>query len=383
MLRSRKFFPNIRIANTGLERRPNDMSSPSVDNVENIARQHISPEHIVGVLYRAVLRRPPDEGGLAFYSSLLRAGRSELEVVSQLLNSAEFAANRLVSVSECRPATLDKYDPRADERILQWLTDGVRSMTDHLRRPTWDYDAFHSAALTEIENLSEATNDDFAKSQQDYLEFHRDRFHELLCVVNNVLELSVGSSVILDFGLSINSFIMRRLFPAVKVAVADRPQVREVQDAKHCFDAVYTVDLLDDQLDRLDLATRFDLIVFSEVIEHLQVHPSRVIAFLLKHLRDRGHVILTTPNLFSHAKLHQISQRKSPLLPFPADYTQAHAPHFHFREYSMGDMLSMIDAGGGRTTAFFFSGCWDEPAMRAVIPTHELGNMFLVFQKKG
>jgi hypothetical protein len=55
-----------------------------------------TPDEIIDILYHATLRRPPDPIGRATYAALLRAGRSELELVKLLAGSAEFAANRLI-----------------------------------------------------------------------------------------------------------------------------------------------------------------------------------------------------------------------------------------------------------------------------------------------
>jgi hypothetical protein len=125
---------------------------------------------------------------------------------------------------------------------------------------------------------------------------------------------------------------------------------------------------------------RFDIIVFSEVIEHVMVHPVRILKFLLKHLELGGCVVLTTPNVFSRGRLDLIRQRRSPLPPYPLEYRQTDAPHFHIREYSMSDMLEMIETAGGKSRAFFFSSCWDEDAGKH-IPVEELGNLFIVFGK--
>jgi 2-polyprenyl-3-methyl-5-hydroxy-6-metoxy-1,4-benzoquinol methylase len=211
------------------------------------------------------------------------------------------------------------------------------------------------------------------------LQFHAERFHELACAVGNLLQDFIRGARILDFGFSVNSIVLRTLFPDARVAVADRPQVKIRSDR---FDEIHAVDLLDDRLDEIDLERRFDIIVFSEVIEHLQVHPGNVARFLLRHLTDNGCVVLTTPNLFARGKLRLIAQRKSPLAPYPPTYGQADSAHFHVREYGMGELLAMIEAAGGHVSAFFFSACWDRPETRDAIPPHELGNLFVVFQRK-
>lgn len=351
-------------------RAPIDVMSAASDAAvpKNPAGSSGAPDEVVDILYRATLRRPPDESGLATYRALLSAGRSELDLVKALTNSPEFAAKRLIPVG-------DDYDIRADMNILKHSTEDVLRMTERLQKSSLDSDTFHEAALSALKGLE--GNKAFHESQEHYLNVHKDRFHELACAVGNLSE-GFGHNVrILDFGYSINSLIMRGLFPEARISIADRPGIRVRMDR---FDEIHTVDLHDDHLNETDLGKRFDIIVFSEVIEHLQVHPGNVVRFLLRHLTDGGYVVLTTPNLFGHNKLRLIGQRKSPLPPYPSMYGQADSPHFHFREYGMGEMLSMIEAAGGSISAFFFSGCWDNPTTRDAIPPHELGNLFLLFQ---
>jgi 2-polyprenyl-3-methyl-5-hydroxy-6-metoxy-1,4-benzoquinol methylase len=336
---------------------------------KNPAGSNDAPDEVVDILYRATLRRPPDESGLATYRALLRAGRSELDLVKALTASPEFAAKRLIPVG-------DDYDIRADMNILKHSTEDVLSMTERIQKSSLDSGAFHEAALAALKELE--GNKAFHESQEHYLNVHKDRFQELACAVGSLSKDFGHNARILDFGYSINSLIMRGLFPEARITIADRPGIRVRTDR---FDEILTVDLHDDHLNEIDLGKRFDIIVFSEVIEHLQVHPGNVVRFLLRHLTDGGYVMLTTPNLFGHGKLRLIGQRKSPLPPYPSMYGQADSPHFHFREYGMGEMLSTIEAAGGSVSAFFFSGCWDNPATRDATPPHELGNLFLLFQK--
>jgi len=332
-------------------------------------KRSAAPEEIVDILYRATLRRPPDGQGRPVYEALLRAGRSELDLVKVLAGSPEFAAKKLVPVGE-------DYDIRADQTIQKHATEDALRMTERIRKDVMARGIFHAAGVAALKEIED--NREFHESQEKYLQVHEERFHELACAVGNLLEDFIRGARILDFGYSVNSLILHRLFPESRVAVADRPGVKIRSDR---FDEIHTVDLLDDRLDEIDLERRFDIIVFSEVIEHLQMHPTNVARFLLRHLTDNGYVVLTTPNLFARSKLRLIGQRRSPLPPYPPTYGQADSPHFHVREYGMGEMLSMIEAAGGNVSAFFFSACWDRPETRDAIPPHELGNLFVVFQR--
>lgn len=344
------------------------MAATNQDPVGTGAEDDETREGVIDLLYKAVLRRVPDASGRATYSRLLRNGMPVAEIVRHLAKSQEFASRRLVSFRESIQPGIDGYDPGKDTEIAKYNTVDVLELTKPIQRSSMGRDEFQKATLGASAQYPNGV-------QQQYLNFHRERFYELSCMIRNLLELHGRYSSILDFGLSINSFLMREIFPMAKVSVGDRPQMN-VPEGK--FHQVLRADLEDDRLDEIDLGARFDIIVFAEVIEHLRMHPVKVIRFLLKHLTKSGHLIITTPNLFSRSKLREICNRRSPIPAYPLNYTQNDSPHFHFREYGLKDMLSMIDGAGGRLAAFYFSGCWDDPELRDSIPAHELGNMILL-----
>jgi SAM-dependent methyltransferase len=344
----------------------------------------IAPEEIVNVLYRAALRRAPDDAGLTTYVRLLNDGMSEVELLNLLMESAEFRENVLMSASgKAYPASIDDYRLENDQVINQFTTNKVRKFTATIRKNSVDINEFARVSTESLDYIV-SYNREFGDSQRDYFEYHERRFHEIAGAVKAIIEEKKDGwhPAILDFGFSINSHILRRLFSDVTLGIADRPQIwPHVSPPVGEFDGVFSVDLSVDNIDEIDLEKKFDIIVFSEVIEHVMINPAKILRFLLRQLTETGHAVVTTPNLFSRDKLKLISERKNPLPAYPINYGRAEAPHFHVREYCMSEMLSMIKAAGGRIQSFFFSDCWDSFNERGDISDHELGNMFFVFGK--
>ena len=328
-------------------------------------------DETVDTLYRAVLRRVPDAGGRAAYVRLLREGRSKLDLIRLLMESDEFKERILISASENRLLKLDDYDPNNDEEMNRHTTDDVIRLASEMRKP-W----------VSINNFDEATDaavkmtGGYLGSQIEYLNFHRRRFYEIACALKHMKDTNSSIADVLDFGISINSFILLHLFPELRLHVADRPQIPAPENK---FAGTFVVDLLDNELINIRLEKKFDFIVFSEVIEHVLVHPSKIIHFLLRHLKEGGNALLTTPNLFSREKMRRISMRRNPLELFPPSYTQADTPHFHVREYTMTEILSAVDSCDGYVRTFFFSGCWDDVNAADTIPQHELSNLVVLF----
>lgn len=85
------------------------------------------------------------------------------------------------------------------------------------------------------------------------------------------------------------------------------------------------------------LEYKFDLIVFSETVEHLPVAPEFVMLFLRSILKDKGLLILTTPNATS------IEKRKKMLFgenPFEKIRFNLNNPG-HFREYTKREIMQL------------------------------------------
>jgi len=67
---------------------------------------------------------------------------------------------------------------------------------------------------------------------------------------------------------------------------------KAIQKAKHVLDKAYVVDIENQQFPKLP---KFDLIVLSEVIEHL-FQPDIALHKIISHLKPKGHLLVSTPN---------------------------------------------------------------------------------------
>lgn len=70
--------------------------------------------------------------------------------------------------------------------------------------------------------------------------------------------------------------------------------VRDVEKARQVLDEAYVVDVESSHWPKC--TTKFDLIIFSEVIEHL-LGPERAVRKLLSYLKPGGSILVTTPNI--------------------------------------------------------------------------------------
>ncbi len=268
---------------------------------------------IVRDAFVALLGREPDEEGLRFYVDHLINGRLDLNgFFQQLIASSEFSE---------KSAALG-YSLARDEVLAPCLADPlVRDLSSRLANVDQQglelFDALSDKALEQADTVT---------GQREYVAEHGARFLELFHAAR-VLTSGIDRPRVLEFGGSVFSAFYKSLLPGCRLVMADRPAVEGHPgfDEALCEklaqpDAFVPVDLQADLQApgiALDRHGPYDLVVFTEVLEHLTRHPVEILQFLLKRLTFRGFLYLTTPNAFSHGKLQLIGKRRNPQQVFP------------------------------------------------------------------
>ena len=305
--------------------------------------------------------------GRSAYLKLLASKNDFLAVLTHLLDSEEFKRK--------------SYDFNRDPIILRYWTPAVQKLTHRLTTErSISYDAFIQQVDRAVQMNRQSARP--LGGQEKYVEHHKVRFWEI-ANISTILINELGlerKPLILDFGYSVNTLVLELLYPEAVVYSADRPAILlpEKRGARGL-----SADLAGDNLEERDFGIKFDLIIFSEVIEHILANPIKILRFLIKHLAPHGYLLVTTPNFFSLHKLHSVGRRINPQSVYPETYGPEDAPHFHIREYSMGELLEISGKAGGVPVAFFFSGCWDTAELLSRIPTHEWSNLCVVVQAHG
>jgi hypothetical protein len=282
-----------------------------------------------------------------------------LKKLKTMIEYAEFhwADNRR-SPASVFDKLLDDYRFEADPLIQRHLTDKAKDLARGLTSPfSLTFDNFSILAKKSLQNVLDLWTP--IRREDRYLRVHMRRFWEIDSIINSLLAMKNRSSAeLLDIGFSINSIILSQLFPESHVHVADLAYRCKRLRRTPGISRAFPLDLHSvDQNTSLDL--QFDIILFSEVLEHLLANPLKVARFLIRHLSDDGYLVLTTPNFFSRQKLLMMRQRINPQPAFPTGYKVGYSPGFHVREYCMSELLSLIEAAGGIPATFFFSACWD------------------------
>jgi SAM-dependent methyltransferase len=151
------------------------------------------------------------------------------------------------------------------------------------------------------------------ESRQNYFEMHRERFQDILRLCRDYVPDS--SARVLDIGRSELTAYLRNFYQNIHTLGLDI----SIDDGGHrevnAMDTVphITFDLLSSPIvSSWPDCGRFDLVVFSEVIEHLWVAPEFVFAALRSLLTDNGVLICTTPNATDIAKRVRLALGRNP-----------------------------------------------------------------------
>ena len=306
--------------------------------------------------FMALLGRHPDTEGRRFYVDHLVHGRLSAEqFLAQLTASAEFADKAL------RWTSAPDHDGAIEAVLAQPSVQNLsQRLASHAAAPTEAFDRALASANLPFERVP---------GQADYARGHRRRFHELFMAVRT-LTGSTAAPRILEFGPSLFSTLYEPLCPGCRLVFADRPArsieesfepiLRPLMSSANEFVEVDLLGELDAAAPRLDAFGRFDLVVFTEVLEHLARHPAEVLAFLLDRLAPAGVLYLTTPNALGRNRLQAIRRGRNPQQMYPRRGDNADA-HHHVREYSMVELIEGVREAGGEVRALYFSTCWDDP----------------------
>ncbi len=299
--------------------------------------------------YLAVFRRPADPEGLAPAIEALRTGRlSVLDLLRDFSASEEFHAFSLGPL---------RYSAEHDPLLAPFRSPAVLSASAELQ-------AASARASTDFEALYEASFAAETPQGEDYPAYHRRRFAELF---NAAAYLLAGrtSPRVLEVGASQFTDFWPKLVPGVWLSVVDRPAVPPPASA-HLH---LPLDLNLEPMAGVTGVGEQDLVVYTEVLEHLQRNAVEQIGGLLRLLaRPHGRLYLTTPNCFRYGTLAAIAWRRNPQPPLPTSNSDG---HYHVREYCMSELLSAVEQAGGEVCSWHFSGCWDA----ADLPADELGNL--------
>lgn len=313
----------------------------------NNALQQQDIPRLVEEAYLSILGRVADDEGKQNYIAALESGSINTEQLLRSMRESE----------ECRQR-FGWYDYYKDKELNSYLTGAVKEFSEALLKAK-------NSEKDQFEEFWQALfnrGDQLVAGQREYIQVHKSRFKELFNCVGWLLEDQTQPRI-LEFGTTEFTSFYRRLFPSITLDCSDRPVAPNhngfnepvCRNISGC-DEYVAIDL--EQPDNLlQITNRYDLIVFTEVLEHLVVNPIELLTNLIQLLKKEGFIYMSTPNFFCRKHLELINMRENPQAIFPFTGGNWDA-HYHHREYGLKEILRFISEAGGQTLGFYFSDCW-------------------------
>jgi 2-polyprenyl-3-methyl-5-hydroxy-6-metoxy-1,4-benzoquinol methylase len=181
------------------------------------------------------------------------------------------------------------------------------------------------------------------ESRRSYLSIHRARFAEIMRLCRKYV--ADPSARVLDIGRSGLTAYLGSFYGNVHTlgldAGADDGGHRELNPMRAVPHITFDLLRSDRVMDWPDCG-RFDLIVFSEVIEHLSIAPEYTLAFLRELLTEKGTLICTTPNAAEIAKRLRLLAGRNPYERLRL-YTLNPG---HIREYTRRELCAIAESVG-------------------------------------
>lgn len=320
----------------------------------------------VGAAYRMLLGRAPGAEAPIMARLMVESRDGAASVLRKIVAGDEFFARC------ARLADPTAYRMQDDPALAKFLTPEIVARNASLETgAAFDRRGFEAFATS-------AASPDQSTSHALYFDYHSERFRELLNAAIWALD-GKGNPALLEVGGSVFSLILRQRFPDAAIDLLDKRPAEWLEPVRR---HMLQIDLegFPDALPPLE-GPPYDVVFFSEVLEHLLAHPARVLRFLLGLLRPGGVLIVTTPNIFRADNLRSIAARQNPLGVHPKTPNGERRTSHHIREYAMSELLNFAVEAGGEIVAWRFSGCWDEPEAVARLPADQLRNLFVMVRR--
>lgn len=177
-------------------------------------------------------------------------------------------------------------------------------------------------------------------SEISYMKTHTYRFKTIFSAIpGSAQRLSV-----LDIGTTPFTLFLKKTYPHYEISTLDLTDLMQ----ERC-------QLSGVRFETCDLATEaipfehnhFDVVVFSEVLEHLFARPSEIFAKIAQVMAPSGLLIFTVPNFAQLGRRLKLLLGIQPL-PCPEEQVRKEAMHGHrhLREYTMKECVEILEGCG-------------------------------------
>ncbi|MGA2160299.1 MAG: methyltransferase domain-containing protein [Dehalococcoidia bacterium] len=164
-----------------------------------------------------------------------------------------------------------------------------------------------------------------------YVQGHKYHF---LNIINSLPEKE--SLKLLDIGITPNTFLIKCLYPTYEVSAVDLTNLME----EGCNKFGIRLDIVDlsSQIMSFD-DNYFDVVIFTEVLEHIFAPPSKVLSEVRRVMKSGGLLIFSVPNIATLLNRVRFLFGVTPLPPADDQMKDGWVHgHDHIHEYTMREV---------------------------------------------
>jgi 2-polyprenyl-6-hydroxyphenyl methylase/3-demethylubiquinone-9 3-methyltransferase len=134
----------------------------------------------------------------------------------------------------------------------------------------------------------------------EYFRFHRKRFERM---ANTITKKIAPGSLILDIGSHYLHSTLLLIFLGYKVDAMDVGEFSELELVKKRVSEYGLTNIIENDLttlsSKMESADEYDVILFTEILEHITFNPIGFWKNIHRLLKDGGIIYITTPNSFT------------------------------------------------------------------------------------
>lgn len=199
------------------------------------------------------------------------------------------------------------------------------------------------------------SEDDFGGKESEYYKIHKDRIYKTLQIIPD----TIGKDV-LDLGSEPGYIAIALKMNGYNVIGGSINLIGDFKKRMNQFQIpidVYNIDYDDLHYSN----STFDVVIFSEIIEHLFYDVPHALKEIYRTVKQDGYLILTTPNLARIANRMRLLTGKSinPPLCGENHYFQKDIYKRHNREYTLQELIHLLNESGFKINRQFY---WNYPA---------------------
>lgn len=202
------------------------------------------------------------------------------------------------------------------------------------------------------------------KEKIDYLKTHLLRFIELI----NFVGTGEPSMKLLDIGTCEFTMLLLKKYTNYQVYGTHYGELNsshKVSLTNFSTGEIFTYETIGVNIEKDIFPFEdnfFDVVVMSEVLEHLAMDPMHAISEINRILRWGGKFILTTPNIVRLKAVEAVLNGWSPYL--YGVYIKNQSTDRHNREYTPMEVKWLLEAGGFKVEKLYTKFVWSNPNLQ-------------------